>query len=54
MEAWVQQDFTPVAQDADGNDIYGYICLAPQDEVETNDLIEFLENHGVPIDWGEE
>ena len=51
MKIWVQQDFTPVATDYSGEDIYGYICIAPQDQQETEELLHFLEDHGMPIDW---
>ena len=53
MEAWMQQDFQPVAQDDEGQDLYGYICLVPQNEQEQEDLLRFMEDHGIPIDWDE-
>ena len=51
MEVWIQQDFKPVAQTDDGEDLYGYMCICPQNSQEESDLLHFLEDHGIPIDY---
>ena len=55
MQAWVQEDFSPVCQDDEGNELYGYFCIAPTNEQDVIDLGHFLDDHGISlVEWPEE
>lgn len=50
MIAWIVQTFEPKCEDYEGNKLYGYVAVVPQDEKDEKELIDFLDSHGATAD----
>lgn len=54
MLAWIVQTFESTCEDYEGNKLYGYVAVVPQDEKDEKELLDFLYSHGAIADEDEE